>query len=187
MGRGGSGLSFNTESLGINRGDVLPAGIAAPPATFPTLVNKPVQLETDQYVLNKYNDLRNYLRSSQYFLSSSSDLHSLEIKWDTLPEELRPVTQKRKRKRNVKPNLIKKQPVDVNSKFKELESKEIDADSDTDDEENKSNTGRVSGVEDEDDIDEEMDGGTDYASNYFDNGEGYEDGDDDNLDEGGIY
>ena len=32
-----------------------------------------------------------------------------------------------------------------------------------------------------------MDGGTDYASNYFDNGEGYEDGDDDNLDEGGIY
>merc|ERR1712189_8354 len=62
-----------------------------------------------------------------------------------------------------------------------------DALSDSDDDENKSNTGRVSGVEDEDDLDEEMDGGTDYASNYFDNGEGYEDGDDDNLDEGGIY
>ena len=62
-GRGrGTGLSFNTESLGINRGDVLPAGVATPPATFPPLVNKPVDLETEQYVLNKYNDLRNYLR-----------------------------------------------------------------------------------------------------------------------------
>ena len=36
-------------------------------------------------------------------------------------------------------------------------------------------------------IDEEMDDGTDYANNYFDNGEGYLDEDDDNLDEGGIF
>ena len=36
-------------------------------------------------------------------------------------------------------------------------------------------------------MDEELDGGTDYANNYFDNGEGYLDDDDDNLDEGGIY
>merc|ERR1712198_514177 len=109
-----------------------------------------------------------------------------------------PVAQKRKSKINVKkPNLIKRKTVDVNLKLKELETKENTADkagsdnddaiSDSDDDENKSNAGRVSGVEDEDDLDEEMDGGTDYASNYFDNGEGYEDGDDDNLDEGGIY
>jgi DNA-directed RNA polymerase III subunit RPC7 len=31
-----------------------------------------------------------------------------------------------------------------------------------------------------------MDGGTDYANNYFDNGE-EEDDDNDNLDEGGSY
>jgi len=49
-------------------------------------------------------------------------------------------------------------------------------------------------VEDEDAIeivepeleDEEMDEGTDYANNYFDNGENYED-DEDNMDEGPIY
>lgn len=35
----------------------------------------------------------------------------------------------------------------------------------------------------EDEIDEEMDEGTDYARDYFDNGEGYLD-EDDNLDEG---
>lgn len=68
-------------------------------------------------------------RSSQYFLSPSSDFNSLGIKWDTLPEELRPVAQKRKSKINVKkPNLIKKKPVDVNLKLKELETKENTAD-----------------------------------------------------------
>lgn len=36
------------------------------------------------------------------------------------------------------------------------------------------------------DEDEEMDDGTDYANNYFDNGEGYED-EDDNLEDGPIY
>ena len=40
---------------------------------------------------------------------------------------------------------------------------------------------------DADEPDEEMDGGTDYANNYFDNGEEYLDDEDDNLDEGGIY
>ena len=41
--------------------------------------------------------------------------------------------------------------------------------------------------EEEEAEDEEMDGGTDYANNYFDNGEEFEDEDNDNLDEGGIY
>lgn len=36
------------------------------------------------------------------------------------------------------------------------------------------------------DEDEEMDDGTDYANNYFDNGEAYED-EDDNLEDGPIY
>lgn len=38
----------------------------------------------------------------------------------------------------------------------------------------------------EEDEDEEMDDGTDYANNYFDNGEAYEE-EDDNLDDGPIY
>ena len=36
-------------------------------------------------------------------------------------------------------------------------------------------------------MDEELDEGTDYANNYFDNGENYLDDEDDNLDEGGIF
>lgn len=38
----------------------------------------------------------------------------------------------------------------------------------------------------EEDEDEEMDDGTDYANNYFDNGEAYED-EDDNLEDGPVY
>lgn len=38
----------------------------------------------------------------------------------------------------------------------------------------------------DEDPDEEMDDGTDYAKNYFDNGEDYED-EDDNLDDGPSY
>lgn len=41
--------------------------------------------------------------------------------------------------------------------------------------------------EEEEEEDEEMDGGTDYANNYFDNGEDFDEDDNDNLDEGGIY
>ena len=36
-------------------------------------------------------------------------------------------------------------------------------------------------------VDEELDEGTDYANNFFDNGEGYLDEDDEGMDEGGIY
>ena len=41
--------------------------------------------------------------------------------------------------------------------------------------------------EDADEPDEEMDGGTDYANQYFDNGEDYLDEEDDALEEGGVF
>ena len=37
-------------------------GQLAPPPTFPPLLNKPVKLETDEAVLNKSMELRNYFR-----------------------------------------------------------------------------------------------------------------------------
>ena len=197
-GRGrGTGLSFSTESLGFARGDVLPAAVLAPPPTYPQLSNKPVKLSEDEYCLKKAEELRSHFRSSKYFLSSSTDLKVVEeFDWDFLPQELKPVKTKRKhKKRESRPNLVKRKQVDVDTKLKELESKEatnkgddsdkdIAAEESDSDEEDRKTGENVSDIEDPDD---EMDGGTDYASNYFDNGEGYEDGEDDNLDEGGIY
>ena len=42
--------------------DAILQGQLAPPPTFPPLLNKPVKLETDEAVLNKSMELRNYFR-----------------------------------------------------------------------------------------------------------------------------
>ena len=62
-GRGrGPALSFSTESLGIQRGDAVFQGQLALTPTFPPLINKPVKLETDEFVINKSMELRNFFR-----------------------------------------------------------------------------------------------------------------------------
>ena len=62
-GRGrGPALSFSTESLGIQRGDTVFQGQVALTPTFPPLINKPVKLETDEFVINKSIELRNFFR-----------------------------------------------------------------------------------------------------------------------------
>ena len=66
-GRGrGPNLSFNAESLGIQRGDTVFQGQLAPPPTFPPLVNKPVKLEHDEFVINKSMELRNFFRCVKF-------------------------------------------------------------------------------------------------------------------------
>eukprot|EP00092_Neocalanus_flemingeri_P034259 GFUD01037256.1.p1 GENE.GFUD01037256.1~~GFUD01037256.1.p1 ORF type:complete len:202 (-),score=100.32 GFUD01037256.1:90-695(-) len=197
-GRGrGTGLSFNAEALGFGRGDALPTAMMAPPPMFPPLTNQPVKLVEDseqEYILTVGKELRNAFRGSQYFLGRKGDpLPQLDLRWERLPAELKPGGLKKKAKKAVKPNLVKKSKVDIEQKLDELgkleekkgddseEEKDVEK-ADSEDEDKKSEA--ASG---EDEPDEEMDGGTDYASNYFDNGEGFGDDEDDNLDEGGIY
>ena len=198
-GRGrGTGLSFNAEALGFGRGDALPNAMMAPPPMFPPLINQPVKLVEDneqEYILTVGKQLRNSFRGSQYFLGGKGDpLPQLDLRWDRLPSELKPGGLKKKSKKNVKPNLVKKTKVDLEKKLDELgkleekkgddseEEKDAEKGEDSDDEDKKSEAAGSG----EDEPDEEMDGGTDYASNYFDNGEGGDD-EDDNLDEGGIF
>ena len=69
-------------------------------------------------------------------------------------------------------------------KLADMYGEEPDSDDEEDDNEQAGKNELDSDVGEED---EEMDGGTDYANNFFDNGEGYGDDEDDNLDEGGIY
>ena len=186
-------MSFNTESLGFGRGDKLPSNVSVPPPTFPPLNNKPVQLQDETFLLKKSEDLRSYFRSSKYFITSETDMKvAKQFDWDFLPDELKPRETKRDHKKRVKPNLTKR-PVDIENKLKELESKESSSKgkdhvsseeegSDSDDDKKSVENGS-----DGEEQDEEMDEGGDYANNYFDNGEAYEDGEDDNLDDGGIY
>merc|ERR1712098_1010543 len=202
-GRGrGTGLSFNAEALGFGRGDALPSAVMAPPPMFPPLQNQPVKLVEDKeqdYILAVGKELRNSFRGSQFFLGGRDDpIPNLQLRWDRLPAELKSGgLKKKKTSKTVKPSLVKKKKVDIDKKLDELgkleskkggsdseDEKEVEKNASDDEEEDTKKSDAGSG---EDEPDEEMDGGTDYASNYFDNGEGYGDDEDDNLDEGGIY
>ena len=133
-----------------------------------------------------------------YFFS-----YQLSTLLSRLPAELRPGPQgKRARKstKNVKPNFVKRSK-DVASTLEELEKKEVDKedgaasdeekpnDKEVDDDEEGEEEKKVDEAEEEDgdEPDEEMDGGTDYANQYFDNGEDYLDEEDDALEEGGVF
>ena len=122
-------------------------------------------------------------------------MHNPDLNWTILPAELRPVKLKKKSMKDGKPNLLdKKAKVDVEKRLKQLESKEQTGNHEESDQEEKEESDdddarkSVGGdISEEEEPDEEMDDGTDYANNYFDNGEAYEDGEDDNLEDGGVY
>ena len=198
-GRGrGTGLSFSTESLGFNRGDALPSGMLAPPPMFPPLNNPPVKLVEDneqEYINAIWKEYKSSLRASQFYLGGPNDpLPSLDLDWERFPAELRPGNTRKKKISADKSIKSKKNKVDITRKLDELGKREMkneedseeeaDGDKKPSDDEEERKSDKESG---DDEPDEEMDGGTDYASNYFDNGEGYGDDEDDNLDEGGIY
>merc|ERR1712096_387867 len=126
-GRGrGTGLSFNAEALGFGRGDALPSAMMAPPPTFPPLTSQPVKLVEDseqEYILAVWKELRNAFRGSQYFLGRKGDpLPQLDLRWDRLPAELKPGGLKKKAKKSVKPNLVKKSKVDIEKSWTSLEN-----------------------------------------------------------------
>jgi len=130
------------------------------------------------------------------------------IDWKRFPKELAPSSARNKTKRKggasstLKPNLLspKKKsktltihPDDVLDKLEKAEKNGTKEGGDG----NEGSDAEGSDKEDEDaekideelmdEEDEELDEGTDYANNFFDNGENYLDDDEDNLDEGGIY
>ncbi|XP_046445716.1 DNA-directed RNA polymerase III subunit RPC7-like isoform X1 [Daphnia pulex] len=126
------------------------------------------------------------MRSNKF----SNTPKKLPVLWNRMPSELKILVNKRLTtgKSNVTLNAKRKKFEDPDKIFAKLEKKETnesegegvgDGKEDEDDQD-KSDDEKV---EIEDDVEEEIDEGTDYASNYFDNGEGYLD-DEDNLEDG---
>ncbi|KAF5275069.1 hypothetical protein FQA39_LY07006 [Lamprigera yunnana] len=207
-GRGGmgGGVSFNHEQLsaiGITPGENMPVPIAEPPPLYPILNRKPVplkeSLELDYLLILRQNILDQMQASGAYVrmpqLSERRDKLHQEIDkllaqlppvkekfdWQLLPAELRPKVVARRMK--IKESKV----VDIDSRLNQLEKQEdssvekmdvaVKEEADPEEEEEE----LIENYEDED-----IDDGTDYANNYFDNGESYED-EDDNLDDGPIY
>lgn len=104
--------------------------------------------------------------------------------WNLFPSELRPKMLAKRTKKivpkdiNITEKLIKLEKIEEKTNNDTVKVK-IEVDDENEDD-------KEMELADEEQEDEEMDDGTDYANNYFDNGEEYED-DDDNLDDGPIY
>ena len=135
-------------------------------------------------------------RSSEFYLEEGEESQAgLQLDWSQLPEELSVQSGGRRKKTNsskVKLTAKKKSNIDIQRTLTALEQRENKSESDEkqetqDDSEEEEKEKLSEHGSDAGEPDEEMDGGTDYANNYFDNGEDYLDDEDDNLDEGGIY
>uniref|UniRef100_A0A6V7L165 DNA-directed RNA polymerase III subunit n=1 Tax=Bracon brevicornis TaxID=1563983 RepID=A0A6V7L165_9HYME len=211
-GRGGkpANASFDPGQIGLDRGEqanvVLqppmkypPLEFKAPPMQFVGELSYLVQLKRDyaehlfespknvQDIILKKDIERYSDRYREELLDKSGNRRRSDL-LSKLPEDLRP-DRKRKGTKGTGPSS-KKRDVDIEKKLQELEKKETNQVSDEETEEKddeKDKDEDEEAVEDEEqEVDEEMDDGTDYVNNYFDNGEGFEDSDD-NLDDGPIY
>ncbi|XP_060528316.1 DNA-directed RNA polymerase III subunit RPC7-like [Cylas formicarius] len=204
-GRGGRGAnrSFNREqlsALGVGGNDVLPVLVTQPPPLFPLLERHPIPLLTSlemDYLLLLKQDLMDHMQLSPCYLKMPENKKSQpeqeidklvaqlpnakeKYNWKLLPVELRPkVLAKRMKKKDMP------QDVNVEEKLEVLEKMEESVKGETVNGKETEETMDAE-IEEADDEDEEMDDGTDYVHNYFDNGEAYED-EDDNLDDGPIY
>ncbi|XP_071053814.1 DNA-directed RNA polymerase III subunit RPC7-like [Onthophagus taurus] len=200
-GRGGNSKSFSRDqlaSIGAGTNDLIPGPVTQPPPLYPPLNRQPVPVQPSEdldYLLTLRQDIIDHMYLSTAFLRVSktkvtkSD-HEIDkllaqlpsatnnFDWELFPTELRPKMSAKRIKKQVK------KEVDVEDRLNRLEKLENDTD----------NVAVKEEVEDEDveneeifdDADEEMDEGTDYANNYFDNGEAFDE-EDDNLDDGPVY
>ena len=198
-------MRHHEDILGIKKGEMPSVNVCVPPPLYPLLEFKPLPLKTgdeEDYMLVVKKQLLLKARDSPFYIKPDVEKQDIErytdkfqqksnkneelpIDWSQMPAILRP--QKKGVKRKVKsftPN-VKVSRIDVDQTLDAIERSD-----DVDDEGGggEGGEGEEGGevVEDEQEADEEMDEGTDYANNYFDNGEGYLEDDDDD-DDGPTY
>ncbi|XP_051498527.1 DNA-directed RNA polymerase III subunit RPC7 [Apus apus] len=206
-GRGRAAFTFNVEAIGFDKGAALPDVVCKPPPPFPSTDNKPVPLKTgedEDYMLALKQDFRGTMKRMPYFLAVEEEREAIERyskkyqdsekeyaawtpDWRRLPREMKP---KKKTKKGAKPKKAKssepKSNLDVLKKIEELEKKD-DEEEKSEDEKDKTND-----KEDEDDEEaeepeeydeEEHEEENDYISSYFEDGDDFGAGSDDNMDE----
>ncbi|XP_028852643.1 DNA-directed RNA polymerase III subunit RPC7 [Denticeps clupeoides] len=208
-GRGVSAFTFSVEALGITRGN-MPETRRGPGPQFPQLENKPLPLklgEDEDYMLAlKQNMGVTMSRLPSYIKPRSArpDVERYKQKylkeclrmeqeawtpdWQRLPKELMPSKKTAKKKSAVKTKakkLTSKENEDLMSKLSELEKKGDDK-SDEEAEGKKAKGEEEEGEEEEIEgveYEEENEEDNDYIASYFEDGDDYLAGSDDNMDE----
>ncbi|KAK0679667.1 RPC7 polymerase, partial [Pygoscelis papua] len=207
-GRGRAAFTFNIEAIGFAKGAALPDVMCKPPPPFPSTDNKPVPLKTgedEDYMLALKQDLRGTMKKMPYFLAVEEDREAIERyskkyqdsekehaawtpDWRRLPREVKP--KKKTKKAGAKPKKAKssepKSNLDVLKKIEELEKKD---DEEEKSEDEKDKTKDKEGEDDEEAEEpeeydeEEHEEENDYISSYFEDGDDFGAGSDDNMDE----
>lgn len=236
-GRGKPTMSFNTEQLGVTKGE-LPAQVLQPPLAYPILdlhisnfestneIDYLVELKRDfaEYMRDSVNNVlldvlkKDIERYSDHYQDTIVGNSEQEPKhdWSRMPAELAPSqkhkiinSQKTRQDKKLKVNRRRRRIIDddddydnddsnvtMNTVVQNTEAKleqqkntkqtqgNLDKEIKEEQEEDEENSEEE--MEEYEEVDEEMDDGTDYVNNYFDNGEGFDD-EDDNLDDGATY
>lgn len=212
-GRGKPTMSFSMEQLGISKGEILPAPVLQPSVTFPQLDHKPlpIQLTTEMsYLIELKRDFTEYMKESpnnvqavifnedverfcedyeEAIAECDKSKYEAYYDWNRMPMELKLSRKRKSRQQNVEGSK-KKKDMDIAKKLAELEKNEsIQQPTEEEDkeegDEDENGEGKEMGerIKDEEEIDE-MDDGTDYVNEYFENGDNYyseDDNDDDQF------
>ncbi|XP_062310589.1 DNA-directed RNA polymerase III subunit RPC7 isoform X1 [Osmerus eperlanus] len=205
-GRGLAAFSFHVESLGITRGS-MPESRVGPNPLFPDVEFKPVPLKVgddEDYMLALKQEMRGTMRQLPHSikpLKPKADVERYKEKyqrerqklldgdwtpdWNLFPKELMP----QKKKLLVK-TAAKKKPIKVSVKDKEQVLSQLDelekrdnVQSDEEKEAKKEKEGEEEEVEAEELEDEEQEEENDYIASYFEDGDDFDAGSDDNMDE----
>ncbi|KAM9250564.1 DNA-directed RNA polymerase III subunit RPC7 [Cariama cristata] len=207
-GRGRAAFTFNIEAIGFTKGAALPDVVCKPPPPFPSTDNKPVPLKTgedEDYMLALKQDLRGTMKKMPYFLAVEEDHEAIERyskkyqdrekehaawtpDWRRLPREMKP--KKTTKKAGAKPKKAKssepKSNLDVLKKIEELEKKDDEEEKSEDEKEkakDKEGEDDEEAEEPEEYDEEEHEEENDYISSYFEDGDDFGAGSDDNMDE----
>ncbi|NXT56792.1 RPC7 polymerase, partial [Pluvianellus socialis] len=206
-GRGRAAFTFNIEAIGFAKGAALPDVACQPSPPFPSTENKPVPLKTgedEDYMLALKQDLRGTMKKMPYFLTIEEDREGLfdycskssfiYIKaifwtdWRRLPREMKP--KQKAKKAGAKPKKAKstetKSNLDVLKKIEELEKKDDEEEKSEDEKDktkDKEGEDDEEGEEPEEYDEEEHEEENDYISSYFEDGDDFGAGSDDNMDE----
>ncbi|CAH1975916.1 unnamed protein product [Acanthoscelides obtectus] len=201
-GRGGATRTFNREQLsqmGITSNETLPGPVTQPPPLYPLMDRKPVPLtqspEMDYLLILRQDFIDRMQISGSYLKMPESKSNQAEqtidklvaqlprvkekFVWKLFPSELRPKAMAKRVRKKVQEDVNVEKRLEVLEKIEE-KSDDVEEKPKNDDEDDEME--QIDEIEE----DEEMDEGTDYANNYFDNGENYED-EDDALEDGPIY
>ncbi|KAL1421872.1 hypothetical protein MTO96_022587 [Rhipicephalus appendiculatus] len=213
-GRGG-GMSFNVEQLGLTRQEAALTLCAQPPPAFPPLDFSPAPLvnsEENTYLAVLLHEQRKNLLASSFNILPCKPQQTVErysdryrvkapdviYDFDYFPAELKisKKTKKRKKSANIAGGGDSiATGIDIQKKLQALEEKEAgggDSGGEGEDEPGEKKPKEGDDEEEEEaaeelDEEEELEEETDYINNYFDNGEGYGDDEDDNLDDGAVF